>query len=70
VTQVVKSTTRDLKTIESSVVNEAVSATDEDAPSLLGKVQDGLADVATEVVKGAESSAVEIVEQHPELVAE
>lgn len=70
VTQVVKSTTGDLKTIESSVVKEAVSATDKDVPSLLDKVQDGLADFATEVVKGGESSAVETVEQHPELVAE
>jgi hypothetical protein len=46
-----------------------VSATDEGVPSLLDKVQDGLQDVATEVMKGAES-AVEAVEQHPELIAE
>jgi hypothetical protein len=46
-----------------------VSATDEGVPSLLDKVQDGLQDVTTEVMKGAES-AVEAVEQHPELIAE
>ncbi len=69
VTQVAKSTAADLKDIESNVAKEAVSATDEDAPNLLEKAQDGLQDVATEVMKGAES-AVETVEQHPELIAE
>jgi ElaB/YqjD/DUF883 family membrane-anchored ribosome-binding protein len=69
VTQVAKSTASDLKEIESNVAKEAVSATDENVPSLLDKVQDGLQDVATEVMKGAES-AVETVEQHPELIAE
>lgn len=69
VTQVAKSSAGDLKTIESSVVKEAVTATDKDAPSLLDKVQDGMMDVASEVVKGAES-AVEAVEQHPEVIVE
>lgn len=68
-TQVVKSNAGDLKTIESSVVKEAVSARDENVPSLLDKVQDGISDVATEVVKGGES-AIEAVGQHPELIAE
>jgi gas vesicle protein len=69
VTQVAKSNSGDLKTIESSVVKEAVSATKENAPNLRDKVQDGVSDVATEVVKGAQS-AVKAVEQHPELIAE
>jgi hypothetical protein len=50
-------------------VKEAVSATDEPVPHLFEKVQDGLNDVATEVLKGAESM-VRAVEQHPELIAE
>ena len=69
VTQVAKSNAGDLKEIESNVAKEAVSATDEGVPSLLDKMQDGLQDVKTEMVKGAES-AVEAVEQHPELIAE
>ena len=68
-TQVATSTAGDLKVIESSVVKEAVSATDENVPSLLDKVQDGIADVASEVMKGTES-AVEAIEQHPEIIAE
>ena len=68
-TQVAKSNAGDLKTIESSVVKEAVSATDEPVPNLLNKVEDGLNDVATELEKGSEST-VQAVEQHPELIAE
>ena len=69
VTSVVASTAGDLKTIENSVAKEAVSATDENVPSLLEKLEGGLQDVAHEVAKGAEA-AVEAVEQHPELIAE
>ena len=69
VSQVVKSDAGDLKTIESSVVKEVVSATDEPVHSLLDKVQAGVTDVGNEVFKGAEAT-VQAVEQHPELIAE
>jgi hypothetical protein len=69
VTTVATAASGEFKNVEANIAKEVVSATDEDVPSLLDKVQDGLEDVVEEVVKGAEA-AVDAVEQHPELIAE
>ncbi|KAH6703223.1 hypothetical protein BKA61DRAFT_661094 [Leptodontidium sp. MPI-SDFR-AT-0119] len=61
--------TAEFKTLESSIAQEAVSATDDDVSNIIQKVEGAVEVVVEEVVNGAEH-VVETVKQHPELIAE